>query len=54
MKATVALAASWEGLVGEVVGMLQQEALVPQQGVVGMLLMNVDCASYLPCDTIPV
>jgi len=37
MKVTTALVVSWEVLVGVGVGMPQQEALVPQQGVVGML-----------------
>lgn len=48
MKVTVALAVLWEVLVGEGVGMLRQGALVPQQGVVGMLLMSVGCDFYLP------
>lgn len=48
MKVTAALAVLWEVPVGEGVDMLQQGALVPQQGVVGMLLMSVGCGFYLP------
>lgn len=48
MKVTVALAVLWEVPVGEGVGMLRQGVLVPQQGVVEMLLMSVGCGFYLP------